>query len=121
MRSLATLQQLYIAVKRARAHRCMWRSRGTCVASERGAEDRGNGSHLGDQSAGKISETSHQVRFTAIDTLHVETKKFGKPGQLFGPEAKEQLGEWREEAGSRLKDGLPMLRSPPAHRASALR
>lgn len=93
-----------------------------------------------DKSAGKLSETSLQIRIAAIDTP--ETKKFGehthanelrnaffktkivqlpmqthyrgrsnrnqlpfssgKPGQPFGPEAKDQLATYLEEAGSSL-------------------
>lgn len=54
-----------------------------------------------DKSAGKLSETSMMIRIAAMDTP--ETKKFGKEGQPFGEEAKQELTHLLEGAGSSLK------------------
>eukprot|EP01043_Picozoa_sp_COSAG02_P059847 COSAG02_NODE_7700_length_2886_cov_9.811625_1_plen_379_part_00 len=54
-----------------------------------------------DKSAGKLSETSLMIRIAAMDTP--ETKKFGKEGQPFGEEAKQELTRMLEDAGSTLK------------------
>ena len=54
-----------------------------------------------DQRAGKLSETSLPVRIAGMDTP--ETAKFGKEGQPFAQEAKEELARLLEAAGSSLK------------------
>ena len=54
-----------------------------------------------DASAGKLSETTLQIRLAAVDTP--ETAKFGKSGQPYGDDAKAQLTSWLEAAGTSLR------------------
>lgn len=53
-----------------------------------------------DKTAGKLSETTMMVRIAGMDTP--ETAKFGKEGQPFGEEAKQELALLLENAGSSL-------------------
>ena len=51
--------------------------------------------------AGNLSETSMMIRIAAVDTP--ETAKFGKEGQPFGEEAKQELTRLLDGAGTSLK------------------